>query len=184
FAERWYGAPTMAFAGGRLTVVLATWHIPLMQVASHLNHETLSRAVKNAAYLAQKLGSANPRIGVCGLNPHAGEEGLLGYEEQGIIDPILDALRGTYPGLSHCLPGDTVFHRQLQGEFDVIIAMYHDQGLAPLKALDFDRAVNITLGLPFIRTSPDHGTAFGIAGKGQAETGSFRRAIELALQLS
>ncbi len=180
FAERWYGEPTMAFAGGKLTVVLATWHVPLLEVMNHLSRESVERAVKNADHLARKLGAAQPRIGVCGLNPHAGEGGLIGYEEQGQLDPMLDVLRETYPGLSRCEPGDTLFHRQLQGEFDVIIAMYHDQGLAPLKAVDFDRAVNITLGLPFVRTSPDHGTAFGIAGQGKADTGSFARAIELA----
>ncbi|MBC2596459.1 4-hydroxythreonine-4-phosphate dehydrogenase PdxA [Ruficoccus amylovorans] len=180
FAERWYGEPTMAFAGGKLTVVLATWHVPLMEVMNHLTRESVERAVKNADRLARKLGASTPRIGVCGLNPHAGEGGLIGYEEQGQLDPMLDVLRETYPGLSKCEPGDTLFHRQLQGEFDVIIAMYHDQGLAPLKAVDFDRAVNITLGLPFVRTSPDHGTAFGIAGQGKADAGSFLRAIELA----
>lgn len=189
FAERWYGQPTMGFAGGRLTVVLATWHVPLMDVMQHLNSESLSRAVKNADWLAKKMAPSArsgqaPRIGVCGLNPHAGEGGLLGYEEQGVIDPILDTLRETYPGLSPCLPGDTLFHRQLQGEFDVIIALYHDQGLAPLKAVDFDRAVNLTLGLPFVRTSPDHGTAFSLAGTDKASPGSFLRALELAEQLS
>jgi 4-hydroxythreonine-4-phosphate dehydrogenase len=180
FAERWYGEPTMAFAGGKLTVVLATWHVPLLDVMNHLTRASMERAVKNADLLARRLGADAPRIGVCGLNPHAGEGGLIGYEEQGVLDPMLDVLRETYPGLSKCEPGDTLFHRQLQGEFDVIVALYHDQGLAPLKAVDFDRAVNITLGLPFVRTSPDHGTAFGIAGQGRADAGSFLRAIELA----
>ena len=180
FAERWYGEPTMAFAGGKLTVVLATWHVPLLDVMNHLTRAAMERAVKNADLLARRLGADAPRIGVCGLNPHAGEGGLIGYEEQGVLDPMLDVLRETYPGLSKCEPGDTLFHRQLQGEFDVIVALYHDQGLAPLKAVDFDRAVNITLGLPFVRTSPDHGTAFGIAGQGRADAGSFLRAIELA----
>ncbi|MDP0497687.1 MAG: 4-hydroxythreonine-4-phosphate dehydrogenase PdxA [Verrucomicrobiota bacterium JB024] len=180
FAERWYGEPTMAFAGGKLTVVLATWHVPLLDVMNHLTRASMERAVKNADLLARRLGVDTPRVGVCGLNPHAGEGGLIGYEEQGVLDPMLDVLRETYPGLSKCEPGDTLFHRQLQGEFDVIVALYHDQGLAPLKAVDFDRAVNITLGLPFVRTSPDHGTAFGIAGQGRADAGSFLRAIELA----
>jgi len=183
FAERWYGQPSMAFAGGKLTVVLATWHVPLIDVPNHLNHESLARAVKNAHFLAQRLGATEPRIGVCGLNPHAGEGGLIGFEEQGVIDPILDTLREEYPGLSTCQPGDTIFWRQLQGEFDVIIAMYHDQGLAPLKTVDFDQAVNLTLGLPFIRTSPDHGTAFNIAGQNRAGTSSFANAVSLADQL-
>lgn len=183
FAERWYGEPSMAFAGGRLCVVLATWHIPLTQVSSHLTEACLRRAVKNADFLARALGAEAPRIAVCGLNPHAGEQGLLGYEEQGIIDPALTLLREDYPGLSACLPGDTVFWRQLQGEFDVVIALYHDQGLAPLKTVDFEVAVNITLGLPFVRTSPDHGTAFGIAGQGVASIKSFANAVDLAIKL-
>ncbi|WP_309397876.1 PdxA family dehydrogenase [Cerasicoccus maritimus] len=183
FAERWYGQPSMAFAGGKLTVLLATWHVPLVDVPNHLNDESISRAVKNAAFLAERLGAREPRIGACGLNPHAGEGGILGFEEQGVIDPILDNLRSEYPGLSSCQPGDTLFWRQLQGEFDVIVAMYHDQGLAPLKAIDFDQAVNITLGLPFIRTSPDHGTAFGIAGQGKAGISSFANAVRLAEKL-
>lgn len=184
FAERWYGQPSMAFAGGKLTVVLATWHVPLVDVPNHLNQESIARAVKNAHFLAERLGAAEPRIGVCGLNPHAGEGGLLGFEEQGVIDPILDNLRSEYPGLSGCQPGDTIFWRQLQGEFDVLIAMYHDQGLAPLKTVDFDQAVNITLGLPFLRTSPDHGTAFNIAGKNRAGTSSFANAVSLAEKIS
>ncbi len=184
FADLWHGEPSMAFAGGKLRVVLATWHIPLSEVPSALNRETLERAVVNAAFLARRLGAAEPRIGVCGLNPHAGEEGLLGYEEQGVLDPILDALRGQYPGLTKCLPGDTLFWRQLQGELDVVVAMYHDQGLAPLKTVDFDTSVNITLGLPFVRTSPDHGTAYGIAGQGRASHTSFANAVTLARKLS
>lgn len=184
FADLWHGQPSMAFAGGRLTVVLTTWHIPLERVAAELNEAALQRAVTNADFLARRLGALQPRIGVCGLNPHAGEGGLLGYEEQGILDPILERLRRKHPGLSPCLPGDTLFWRQLQGEFDVVIAMYHDQGLAPLKAVDFDQAVNITLGLPFVRTSPDHGTAFGIAGQGRASHTSFANAVTLARKLS
>jgi len=189
FADRWFGQPSMAFAGGQLRVVLATWHIPLTEVVNHLTDETLGRAVRNAAFLAERLGPMPggkghsqdfPRIGVCGLNPHAGEGGLLGYEEQGVLDPLLDLLRETWPGLSRCQPGDTLFWRHLQGEFDVVVALYHDQGLAPLKTLDFDHAANLTLGLPFVRTSPDHGTAFAIAGQGLAKTTSLERAITLA----
>ena len=120
------------------------------------------------------------RIGVCGLNPHAGEAGLIGTEERDVIDPILDGLRARYPGLSRALPGDTVFARQLRGEFDVVLALYHDQGLAPLKTLEFDEAVNVTLGLPYVRTSPDHGTAYDIAGKGIASGRSFAAAVAVA----
>lgn len=183
FADRWYGEPSMAFAGGRLCVVLATWHIPLAEVSTRLTEDCLRRAVINADFLGRALGADEPRIAVCGLNPHAGEQGLLGYEEQGIIDPALNLLRKQFPRLSACLPGDTVFWRQLQGEFDVVIALYHDQGLAPVKTVDFEAAVNITLGLPFVRTSPDHGTAFDIAGQGVASIKSFANAVNLALKL-
>lgn len=194
FADRWFGQPSMAFAGGKMRVVLATWHIPLSEVPNQMNEETISRAVRNAAFLVERLGPvsgqaasgspATPRIGVCGLNPHAGEGGLLGFEEQGILDPILDELRGEYPGLSKCLPSDTLFWRHLQGDFDVVVALYHDQGLGPLKTVDFESAANLTLGLPFVRTSPDHGTAFDIAGKGIAKTTSFENAVKLARRLS
>lgn len=184
FASRWEGEPTMAFAGGKLAVVLATWHIPLMQVADALTDEVLSRAVQRAAFLANKLGANEPRIGVCGLNPHAGEDGLLGTEEREHLDPILDKLRERFPGLSKTLPGDTVFWRQLQGDFDTVVALYHDQGLAPVKTLEFDASVNITLGLPWIRTSPDHGTAFGIAGQGKANSASFGNAVAMAMRLA
>jgi 4-hydroxythreonine-4-phosphate dehydrogenase len=181
FAARWGGVPTMAFAGEKLHMVLATWHIPLMSVGAALTRECIVRAVERAALLAKVYSKATPRIAVCGLNPHAGESGILGTEERDFIDPLLDELRaGKYPGLSKCLPPDTVFQRQLAGEFDVSVAMYHDQGLGPLKTLEFDSAVNITLGLPHIRTSPDHGTAYNIAGKGTASIHSFARAVEMA----
>lgn len=183
FAARWGGAPTMAFCGGRLRVVLLTWHLPLREVPAQLTEENFARAVQAADDLARALGLADARIGVCGLNPHAGEGGLLGTEEREAIDPILDRLRARHPGLSRTQPGDTLFARQLRGEFDVVLALYHDQGLAPLKTIDFDEAVNVTLGLPFVRTSPDHGTAFGIAGCGQASARSFSNAVTIARQL-
>ncbi|MDR0536332.1 MAG: 4-hydroxythreonine-4-phosphate dehydrogenase PdxA [Puniceicoccales bacterium] len=196
FASRWGGMPVMAFAGGRLRVVLATWHIPLGAVPGALTPEVLGRSVRAADFLARKLsfsrapspadaaGGTAPRIAVCGLNPHAGEGGLLGNEERDRLDPELDALRKTFTGLSASLPGDTVFHRCLRGEFDVAIALYHDQGLAPLKTLEFDQSVNITLGLPFARTSPDHGTAYAIAGKGIATTTSWDNAVRIARMLA
>ncbi|MET0263583.1 MAG: 4-hydroxythreonine-4-phosphate dehydrogenase PdxA [Rariglobus sp.] len=183
FADRWGGAPVMAFCGGKLRVVLLTWHVPLMEVGEHLTPENIERTVAAADALAKSEGIAQPRIAVCGLNPHAGEGGLLGDEELTTIDPILDGLRGGFPGLSRTLSGDTAFARQLRGEFDVVIALYHDQGLAPLKVVDFDEAVNVTLGLPFVRTSPDHGTAFGIAGKGVARATSFANAVAVARRL-
>jgi 4-hydroxythreonine-4-phosphate dehydrogenase len=183
FAARWGGEPVMAFCGGRLRVVLATWHVPLDHVARMLGPHLLERTIVAACDLCQAEGIATPRIGVCGLNPHAGEGGILGREEIELIDPALDRLRARFPGLSRCEPGDTLFARQLRGEFDVIIALYHDQGLAPLKVIDFDEAVNVSLGLPHVRTSPDHGTAFGIAGKGVARATSFTNAVTVARRL-
>jgi 4-hydroxythreonine-4-phosphate dehydrogenase len=204
FAARWGGEPVMAFCGGKLRVVLATWHVPLDEVARMLGPHLLHRTVAAADELARVFPAAAsgsgpmsppaqlplaharsyiPKIGVCGLNPHAGEGGILGREEIELIDPALDRLRLDFPGLSRCEPGDTLFARQLRGEFDVVIALYHDQGLAPLKVIDFDEAVNVTLGLPHVRTSPDHGTAFGIAGKGVASATSFSNAVAVARRL-
>lgn len=183
FAARWGGEPVMAFCGGRLRVVLATWHIPLAGVAGQITLTLLQRTVAAAQDLARAEGIAAPRIGVCGLNPHAGEGGLLGREEIEFIDPALEKIRADFPGLSRCEPGDTLFARALRGEFDVVIALYHDQGLAPLKVIDFDEAVNVTLGLPFVRTSPDHGTAFALAGQGQARGTSFANAVTVARRL-
>lgn len=183
FANEWGGEPTMAFVGEQLRVVLATWHIPLREVPAALDAACLEKAVLRAHELGRRLGVAEPRIGVCGLNPHAGEAGLLGKEEFEVMDPVLNRLRCDMPGLSSCLPGDTVFHRQLKGEFDVVVAAYHDQGLAALKTLEFDRAVNVTLGLPYVRTSPDHGTAFDLAGQGRANPGSFAAALRVLREL-
>jgi len=189
FAARWGGdqsgsagaEPVMGFVGERLRVVLATWHVPLAEVTRVLTEERLVRSVAAAADLG---GGQGTRIAVCGLNPHAGEGGLLGVEERDFLNPILAKLSVRYPGLmSQCLPGDTAFSRALRGDFDVVVALYHDQGLAPLKAVDFDTAVNVTLGLPFVRTSPDHGTAFDLAGKGTASPKSFANAIRLARNL-
>ena len=183
FAARWGGEPVMGFCGGRLRVVLATWHVPLHQVSRQLGPHLLHRTVAAADVLARSDGVARPRIGVCGLNPHAGEGGLLGEEERDFLNPALERMRAEFPLLSKCEPADTLFARALGGEFDVIVALYHDQGLAPLKVIDFDEAVNVTLGLPHVRTSPDHGTAFGIAGKGQARITSFSNAVAVARRL-
>lgn len=183
FAARWGGEPVMCFCGGKLRVALATWHVPLREVASLLTPALLRRTVAAADRLARSEGIAAPRIAVCGLNPHAGEDGLLGREEMESIDPALARIRSDFPGLSACLPGDTAFMRQLKGEFEVVVALYHDQGLAPLKVVDFDKAVNVTLGLPFVRTSPDHGTGFGIAGQGKASARSFANAVTVARRL-
>jgi len=184
FADRWGGVPTMAFVGERLKLALATWHIPLMEVSAALTDECLGRAVERAVHLARAYGAREPRIAVCGLNPHAGEGGMMGKEERDRLDPALDRMRRRLPGLSRCLPPDTVFHRLLAGEFDAAVALYHDQGLGPLKTLEFDSAVNVTLGLAHVRTSPDHGTAFGIAGKGLASEKSFANAVRVAQRLT
>lgn len=183
FAARWGGNPVMGFCGGKLRVVLATWHIPLNRVTASLEPELLRRTIIAADRLAKAEGVTSPRIGVCGLNPHAGEGGILGREEIDLIEPVLRDLRAQHPGLSRCEPADTLFGRALGGEFDVVVALYHDQGLAPLKVVDFDESVNVTLGLRFVRTSPDHGTAFGIAGKGVARGSSFANAVTVARRL-
>ena len=183
FAAKWSGDPVMCFCGGRLRVALATWHVPLIEVAQLLGPQLLHRTIAAADHLTKADGVAAPRIGVCGLNPHAGEAGLLGQEERDFINPALKKFQAEFPGLSLCQPADTLFARALRGEFDVVVALYHDQGLAPLKAVDFDEAVNVTLGLPFVRTSPDHGTAFGIAGQGKASARSFTNAVSVARRL-
>jgi 4-hydroxythreonine-4-phosphate dehydrogenase len=206
FAARWGGEPVMAFCGGRLRVALATWHVPLHEVARLLGPHLLHRTVAAADQLARAFptGEASllapdeasrassrppatpsffPRIGVCGLNPHAGEGGLIGLEEKDLLNPALEKLRAEFPGLSLCQPADTLFARALHGEFDIVVALYHDQGLAPLKVVDFDVAVNVTLGLPFVRTSPDHGTAFSLAGQGKASPRSFANAVAVARRL-
>jgi len=184
FAHRWGGEPVMAFAGGKMTVALATWHIPLRAVAATLTAADIRRAALALIALRRKLGDARPRIAVCGLNPHAGEGGLLGSEDDAVIRPAVDRLRAEGHDVTGPLPGDTVFHRHLQGEFDAVVATYHDQGLGPLKAIDFSTSANLSLGLKHVRTSPDHGTAYALAGKGAADRGSFDAAVRLAQALS
>ena len=183
FSEQWGGSPSMCFVGKQLKVVLATWHVSLHDMFHELSPVNLIRAVTQADYLARAYGIDAPKIGVCGLNPHAGENGLLGNEELEWIDPMLDDLREKFPGVSSAQPSDTVFWRARKGDFDVVVALYHDQGLIPVKTLEFDQAVNLTLGLPYIRTSPDHGTGYDIAGKGEASSSSFAHAVEVAQKL-
>ena len=176
--------PVMAFVGGPVRVALATTHIPLFQVASALTRERVRWTVEAAHYaLIRDLGLEQPRIAVCGLNPHAGDGGVLGDEEQTIIGPAVEEARSQ--GIDVCGPlsAETVFREALGGKYDMIVAMYHDQGLVPLKALGFGDSVNWTLGLPVIRTSVDHGTAYDIAGKKQADPSSMLAAIDLAHQL-
>lgn len=184
FADRWGGDATMAFVGAHLNVCLATWHIPLSEVPAALDEASFKRSVRSACDLGHRLGVIQPRILVCGLNPHAGEDGLLGSEEKECLNPWIAELRRELPAsISDCVPGDTAFGQAMKGEADVVVAMYHDQGLAPFKAVDFDSGVNVSLGLAHLRVSPDHGTGFGIAGKGVASHGSMDHAIKLASRL-
>lgn len=183
FAECWGGQPVMAFAGGRMTVALATWHVPLSEVSKALSTVTVTRAIEALDQLLAKLGKGR-RIGVCGLNPHAGESGLLGTEDERIIRPTIEQLAAKGVDVKGPIAGDTAFARHLAGEFDGLVAMYHDQGLAPLKTVDFAEAANLTLGLPHVRTSPDHGTAYNLAGTGRADRRSLDSAIRLAERLA
>lgn len=185
------GAPdvTMLLLGpddrGRwLRVALATTHLPLRQVAAALASSAIARAIRHAADACRRLGLPRRRVGVCGLNPHAGEGGLLGDEEGRVIAPAIAAAREAGVDVAGPLPADTLFHLALRGDFDAVVAMYHDQGLAPLKMVAFDQGVNWTLGLPFPRTSPDHGTAFDLAGRGVANPASMRAAMDLAVKLA
>jgi len=169
----------MMLTGGPLRVALVTIHEPLRRVPQLITGRRVRDVILLTDVFCRRLGIRKPRIGVCGLNPHAGEGGLLGDEERRIIAPAVRCTRATGP-----LPADTLFHRHYRGEFDAVVAMYHDQGLAPLKMIAFDTGVNLTLGLPFVRTSPDHGTAPDIAGKGIAKPDSLIAAINLAAQLA
>lgn len=175
----------MLLTGPTLTVGLATIHNSLADVPRLLTADGIFRIGKLTAEFLRKKGNPSPRIAVCGLNPHAGENGAFGDEEKTVIAPAIAALNET--GLA-AFTGphvpDAIFRDAAQGKFDAVIAMYHDQGLIPLKLLDFDEAVNVTLGLPKPRTSPDHGTAFSIAGKGEANPASMIAAIRLACQLA
>lgn len=184
FADRWGGEPTMAFVGEHLKLCLATWHIPLSAVPQALEEATFKRSVRSACQLGRRLGCERPRLLVCGLNPHAGEGGLLGSEERERFNPWLAELRGELQAtVEDCVPGDTAFGRAMKGQADVVVALYHDQGLAPFKAVDFDSGVNVTLGLKHLRVSPDHGTGFEIAGKQIASKGSTHHAIQLACRM-
>jgi len=170
--------------GRWLRVVLATTHVPLKLVADNLSQAKIELAIELAAQACVDLGLPRMRLGVCGLNPHAGEGGELGTEEQTIITPAVNAARRKQLDVAGPLAADSLFYHAFKGEYDVVIAMYHDQGLAPLKMIGFETGVNWTLGLPFIRTSPDHGTAYDIAGRGIANPSSMQAAIRLAKQLA
>lgn len=175
----------MLLTGGPLTVALVTAHVPLKEVARMLTTEEIVRVGGLLSAFLRRRGIPAPRVAVAGLNPHAGEEGYLGDEEQRVIAPALPMLAAANPGVHFSGPfsPDTVFWRAAQGEFDAVLCMYHDQGLIPLKLLGFHDGVNVTLGLPFVRTSPDHGTAYEIAGTGKASPESFLSALRLAAEL-
>ena len=176
---------TMMLLGGTLRVSLVTRHTPLKDVAKNLTKDKIIKTVQNTHYALKKLFRIqNPRIGVCALNPHAGEGGLLGKEEKTVIAPALNRLRKKIKLIQGPSPADTLFYKGYKGGLDAIVCMYHDQGLIPLKMVAFDKGVNLTIGLPFIRTSPDHGTGFDIAGKGKANPASMIEAIKLATRLS
>lgn len=168
----------MMFVSPRLKVLLVTIHVGLIEAIRAIEPGRVYRTISLAHGALVRMGCDRPRIAVCGLNPHAGEDGLFGHrEEEERIVPAIDRAVGEGLEVSGPYPADTIFYRALRGEFDVVVAMYHDQGLIPVKTLGIDSAVNITLGLPFIRTSVDHGTAFDIAGKGIADETNMRTAI-------
>ncbi len=186
FANVWGKSEAgMLLTGPTLTVGVATIHIPLAAVPAALTSEEIVKIGKLTASFLKKRGIFMPDIAVCGLNPHAGENGTFGNEEQTVIFPAITELNElSIANFSGPHVPDAIFRDAAQGKYHAVLAMYHDQGLIPLKLLDFDEAVNVTLGLPKVRTSPDHGTAFGIAGKGIASPKSMIAAIRLACELA
>ncbi len=175
----------MMLVGGGLRVALATTHLPISQVAAHINQASLEETIRILhTDLINKFNIPNPRILVAGLNPHAGENGYLGNEEITTINPVLEKLRDEGMILTGALPADTLFTQQHLKHADAVLAMYHDQGLSVLKYASFGQGVNVTLGLPIIRTSVDHGTALELAGTGNINTGSMLAAINLAIELA
>lgn len=177
--------PVMMLVAGSLRVALATTHLALKDVPAAITREHLDRVLRILNRdLQNKFGIAHPRILCCGLNPHAGESGHLGREEIEVISPVLTALRAEGLDIAGPLPADTLFTPQRLDQADAVLAMYHDQGLPVLKHAGFGRAINITLGLPIIRTSVDHGTALELAGSGDADTGSLEAAITAAMELA
>ena len=175
----------MMLASEQLRVVPATIHIALDQVPVQLTPSRLRRVIEiTAAGMLTQFGISQPRIAIAGLNPHAGEGGTMGQEEQTWMVGLISEMQAEGYALRGPLPADTMFHAAARASYDVAIAMYHDQALIPIKTLDFDRGVNVTLGLPFVRTSPDHGTAFDIAGKGIANPTSMIEAIRLAYRMA
>ncbi len=180
------GSPRVAmlFWSDPLKVVLATVHVPVADVPVLLTRDLLDETIALTASELPRMGVRSPRIAVAGLNPHAGEDGVIGTEEQRVLVPAVQRAKSKGLRVDGPFPADTLFVRASRGEFDVVIACYHDQGLIPVKLLAFGRAVNVTLGLPIVRTSVDHGTAFDIAGKGTADASSMVEAILLAAHLA
>ena len=175
----------MMLASPLLRVVPVTIHVPLSEVPRLLTAELLHDTLRiTHAALRDDFGIAQPRLAVSGLNPHAGEGGRMGREELELIAPVLDAARAEGMTILGPLPADTMFHAAARDRYDAALAMYHDQALVPIKTLDFDRGVNVTLGLPFVRTSPDHGTAFDIAGEGRANPSSMIEALRMAARMA
>jgi 4-hydroxythreonine-4-phosphate dehydrogenase len=176
--------PVMMLCGGGLRVALVTIHTALQQVPSLITTETVENTVRVLhTALQQDFGIDHPRIAMCGLNPHAGEEASMGSEECDILNPLAAKLREQGMQITDALPADTLFRDDLRPQFDGVLAMYHDQGLIPVKTLDFHGGTNVTLGLPFVRVSPDHGTGFDIAGTGIARPDSLIAALKLASHL-
>ena len=174
----------MMLMGGGLRVMLVTRHMPISAVAGALSQDNILEAIELTGEALKLFGLDSERIGVCGLNPHAGDGGVLGSEEIELINPACELARSKGYEVSDAIPADTIFYQALKGEFDAVVAMYHDQGLGPLKMIGFDEGINVTLGLPIIRTSPDHGTAFGIAGQHTASPKSMENAISLAIEMA
>ena len=179
------GEPVMMLVGGGLRAVPVTVHIPLKEVSSRLSGESIEAAARIVDHdLRERFGIEQPRLAVTGLNPHAGENGAMGREEIEIIAPAISSLKSSGLDVRGPVPADTAFYPEMRETYDAILCMYHDQALIPVKALDFHGGVNVTLGLPFIRTSPDHGTAMNIAGTGKAHPDSLISAIKLAAMMA
>jgi 4-hydroxythreonine-4-phosphate dehydrogenase len=174
----------MMFWSEPLKVVLATVHVPLSEVPRALTAQRLNDVIELTAQALPAFGCARPRLALAGLNPHAGEDGVIGDDELRVLRPAVDTARASGIDISGPFPGDTIFLRATRGEFDAVVACYHDQGLIPIKLVAFGQAVNVTLGLPIVRTSVDHGTAFDIAGKGVADPSSMVEATLLAARLA
>jgi len=174
----------MMFYAESLRVVLATVHIALAEVSRALTRDVVEGTIDLAARELPRFGIPSPRLALAGLNPHAGEHGVIGREDDEVLVPAVSALRSRGVAIDGPFPADTIFLRAMRGEFDAVVACYHDQGLIPIKLVAFGKAVNVTLGLPIVRTSVDHGTAFDIAGKGTADPSSMIEAIKLAARLA